>query len=188
MAGEIKYRLLRFFLGLGFGVILTVYSFAFVGVGHGTFVPMVFTASLIALITNWGAIPTLLLAPLLWAFYLLLLPKIEKIWTRITVTVAVLSLHVLSCVVVSERGSSLHQFDMDQYGRGYFKNEPAPDGRCGTFLTASTSKVICKRLVTSSLKWSIARCGEYTHGTKESCRNCDRLFMTSRPYRPPRCF
>jgi len=38
--------MLRFFLGLGFGVVLTVYSFAFVGVGHGTFAPMAFTSSL----------------------------------------------------------------------------------------------------------------------------------------------
>lgn len=86
----------RFFLGLGFGAILTVYSFAFVGIGHGTYAPMVFTASLIALITDWGAIPALLLAPFLWAFYFLLIPKMQKVWMRIACTVAVLSVHVVT--------------------------------------------------------------------------------------------
>src|SRR5260370_21661942 len=88
--------MLRFFLGLFFGVVLTVYSFALVGVGHGTFVPMVFTASLIALITNWGVIPALLLAPLLWALYFLLIPRIQKKSLRIATTLVVLSSHVLS--------------------------------------------------------------------------------------------
>jgi len=84
----------RFFLGLGFGAILTVYSFAFVGVGHGTYAPMVFTASLVALITNWGAIPALLLGPFLWAFYFLLIPKMQRASMRMVCTVVVLSVHV----------------------------------------------------------------------------------------------
>jgi hypothetical protein len=88
--------MLRFFIGLGFGVTLTVYSFAFVGVGHGTYVPMAFTASLIALTDNWGAIPAVLLAPLLWALYFLLIPRIRRRWMRITTTVAVLFCHVLT--------------------------------------------------------------------------------------------
>jgi hypothetical protein len=88
--------MLRFFLGLGFGVMLTLYSFAFLGVGHGTYVPMVFTASLIALITNWGAILALLAGPLLWARYFLIIPRIQKAWIRITTTAAVLSIHLLT--------------------------------------------------------------------------------------------
>ncbi len=63
----------RFSMGLGFGVILTIYAFAFVGVGHGTYAPLAFTTPLIAL----GAIPTLVLGSFLWAVYFLLVPQIR---------------------------------------------------------------------------------------------------------------
>jgi len=88
--------MLRFFLGLAFGVVLTVFSFGFVGVGHGTFAPMAFTASLIALIPAGGAIPAILLSPFLWALYFQLIPKIQKRSIRITTTAALLSCHILS--------------------------------------------------------------------------------------------
>ena len=87
--------MLRFFLGLGFGVVLTVYAFAFGGVGHGTYVPLAFTASLIALTEIWGVLPDLLLTPLLWALYFLFIPRIRKRWLRISSTVAILSCHIL---------------------------------------------------------------------------------------------
>ena len=88
--------MIRFFLGLLFGVILTICSFSFIGVGHGTYVPMVFTASLIALITEFGAIPAIVLGPFLWALYFLLIPRIQTKWVRIASAFMVLSVHLLS--------------------------------------------------------------------------------------------
>ena len=86
----------RFFLGFVIGVVLTAYAFTFVGVGHGTFAPMVFAASLIALIPVAGAIPALLLTPFLWAFYFLRITRIQKRSTRVITTVVILASHVLS--------------------------------------------------------------------------------------------
>ena len=88
--------MLRFFFGLCLGVIFTICSLGFIGVGHGTYVPMVFTGSLIAFITYFGAIPVIVLAPFLWALYYLLIPKIRTKRTRITTAAIALSLHILT--------------------------------------------------------------------------------------------
>lgn len=82
----------RFFLGFGIGAILTVYAFAFAGVGHGTYAPLVFVTPLIVS----DAIPTLLLGPLLWAIYFLLIPQIRIAGIRIACTSAILSVHFLT--------------------------------------------------------------------------------------------
>lgn len=87
--------ILRFTLGLGFGVVLTVYAFAFAGVGHGIDVPLVFAAPFLVLVTNLGALPALVLAPLLWALYFLLMPRIQRRRWRIITTLAILFCHVL---------------------------------------------------------------------------------------------
>ena len=88
--------MIRLFLGLLFGVILTICSFGFMGVGHGTYVPMVFTSSLIALITQFGAIPAIVLSPFLWALYFLFIPRFQTKWLRMASVFMVLSVHVLS--------------------------------------------------------------------------------------------
>lgn len=88
--------MVRFFLGLSFGVVLTLYSFAFVGVGHGTYAPMVFNASLVALIPRLGVWPALLLGPFLWAGYFQFLPKMQWKQTRLTITIALLATHLLT--------------------------------------------------------------------------------------------
>jgi len=108
--------MLRFFLGLGFGVVLTVYSFAFVGVGHGTYAPMGFTASFVALMTNWGALPVLLMAPFLWAFYFLFIPRLRARGMRITATVAILSCHVLAGIWFAIEDPAFTRALSDQIG------------------------------------------------------------------------
>ncbi|MFN2497740.1 MAG: hypothetical protein ABR557_01480 [Pyrinomonadaceae bacterium] len=87
--------MVRFFVGLGFGAILTIYSVGFGGVGHGTYAPLVFTMPLIAL-TNGGGIIMILLAPLPWALYFLLLPRIRPARNRIACLSVVLSVHILA--------------------------------------------------------------------------------------------
>lgn len=90
--------MIRFFIGLCFGVILTVSSAGFLGVGHGTYVPMVFTGSLIALFTYFGVIPVIALVPLLWALYFLLIPRFQTRRARIVSTAIVLLVHIVSGV------------------------------------------------------------------------------------------
>jgi hypothetical protein len=66
--------MVRFFIGLLLGVILTVEALAIGGVGHGTYAPLIFTASLAVLVPLLG----LFAGPLLWAFYFLLIPKLQR--------------------------------------------------------------------------------------------------------------
>jgi hypothetical protein len=50
----------RFFLGLFLGLCLAGYSSSFVGIGHGTFTPIAFAASLLAFMVDLGpVVPTL---------------------------------------------------------------------------------------------------------------------------------
>ena len=70
--------MLRFFIGLFFGVVLTVEALAIGGVGHGTYAPLVFTASVAVFIPVLG----LFAGPLLWAFYFLLIPNLERSWSQ----------------------------------------------------------------------------------------------------------
>jgi hypothetical protein len=89
--------LFRFFLGLGLGVILTLISLGFAGVGHGSYAPMAFTVALIGftvLITGDLTV-TLVLAPFLWALYFLFIPKIQRRWLRIGSASAIMLVHVL---------------------------------------------------------------------------------------------
>src|SRR6266404_7909490 len=81
--------MLRFFIGLLLGVFLTVEALGFAGVGHGTYAPLVFTASVAAFIPLLG----LFAGPLLWAFYFLLIPNLERSWSQITAVSLVLLAH-----------------------------------------------------------------------------------------------
>jgi len=81
--------MLRFFIGLFFGVVLTVEALAIGGVGHGTYAPLVFTASVAVFIPVLG----LFAGPLLWAFYFLLIPNLERSWSQITALSLVLLAH-----------------------------------------------------------------------------------------------
>jgi hypothetical protein len=81
--------MLRFFVGLLLGVVLTVEALAIGGVGHGTYAPLVFTASVAAFIPLLG----LFIGPLLWAFYFLLIPNLERSWSQIAALSAVLLAH-----------------------------------------------------------------------------------------------
>lgn len=81
--------MLRFFVGLLLGVVLTVEALAFAGVGHGTYAPLVFTASLAALIPLLG----LFAGPLLWALYFLVIPNLQKSWSRTAALCLVMLAH-----------------------------------------------------------------------------------------------
>jgi len=92
--------MLRFFVGLCFGVMLTICSLGFVGVGHGTYVPMVFTGALLALAPDFGPVPVIVLVPFLWAFYFQFIPKIHSRRARITSVAMLVSVHILSGVLL----------------------------------------------------------------------------------------
>ena len=70
-------------------MILTVEALAIGGVGHGTYAPLVFTASVAAFIPLLG----LFAGPLLWAFYFLVIPNFERSWSQIAALSLVLLAH-----------------------------------------------------------------------------------------------
>ena len=88
--------MLRFFLGFLFGLILTLFSLGFIGVGHGTYVPMAFSGSLIAMIASFTGVIATVLVPFLWASYFLVIPRIRARSARLTSVIIVLSLHLAS--------------------------------------------------------------------------------------------
>jgi hypothetical protein len=79
--------MVRFFIGLLLGVILTVEALAIGGVGHGTYAPLIFTASLAVLVPLLG----LFAGPLLWAFYFLLIPNLRRTIQAVVLTVVALA-------------------------------------------------------------------------------------------------
>jgi hypothetical protein len=81
--------MVRFFVGVLLGVILTVEALAIGGVGHGTYAPLVFTASLAVLVPVLG----LFAGPFLWAFYFLLIPILERSWSQAVALSLVLLTH-----------------------------------------------------------------------------------------------
>lgn len=85
----------RFLLGLFLGLCLAGYSFSFIGIGHGTTVPMAFAASVLAFMVDLGPIIPALGMPLLWGFYFLLVPDIDSRVKRFVVLFTALGLHLL---------------------------------------------------------------------------------------------
>lgn len=81
--------MLRFFIGLFLGVVLSIQALGFAGVGHGTYAPLVFTASVAAIIPVLG----LFAGPLLWAFYFLRIPNLQRSWSQIAAFSLVLLAH-----------------------------------------------------------------------------------------------
>ena len=87
----------RFFLGLLVGVVLTVFSLGFAGVGHGTYAPMMFTAAPLSVLLVFGnLIPVIVLAPFLWALYFLRIPRIQRKWLRITSASVISTIHIIA--------------------------------------------------------------------------------------------
>lgn len=85
----------RFLLGVVVGLCLAGYSFSFIGIGHGTSVPMAFASSLLAFMVDLGPVIPTLRMPILWGTYFLLIPDIDSRFKRFVVLFTVLGLHLL---------------------------------------------------------------------------------------------
>jgi hypothetical protein len=83
--------MVRFFIGLLLGVILTVQAVIFAGVGHGSYAPMAYVASVIALMPMLA----LVAGPLLWATYFLLIPNLDSGRSKLIALSLVLAFHLL---------------------------------------------------------------------------------------------
>jgi hypothetical protein len=81
--------MIRFLIGLFLGAVLTVEALALAGVGHGSYAPLVFTASVAGLIPVLG----LFAGPLLWAFYFLLIPNLERSGSRVVALSLIMLAH-----------------------------------------------------------------------------------------------
>jgi len=82
--------MLRFFIGLLLGIILTGQAVMFAGVGHGSYAPLVCVASVIALVPIL-ALPA---GPLLWALYFLVIPNLGSGRSKTFVLSLILFLHL----------------------------------------------------------------------------------------------
>lgn len=85
--------MLRTVLGFGGGMILTFSSLGFAGVGHGTYVPMAFSGSLLILIAAFGPIIPLLV-PFWWAGYFHFIPRLSKRLVRMWAAILALVMHL----------------------------------------------------------------------------------------------
>jgi hypothetical protein len=94
--------MIRVLIGLILGVTLSLVSFGFIAVGHGTYVPMALSGSLVAFVTALGAIVPLLLVPLLWTMYFYFIPKIGRRSRRLRLTKLLLILHAASGLWVAK--------------------------------------------------------------------------------------
>ena len=81
----------RFFIGLLLGIVLTAQALIFAAVGHCSYAPLVFVASIIGLIPILG----LFAGPLLWAFYFLIIPNLETSRSKTLIICLILLLHLL---------------------------------------------------------------------------------------------
>jgi hypothetical protein len=91
--------MLRFIIGIVFGVVLTGEALFLSGAGHGTYAPWVFAASLIALMPLL-AFPA---GPLLWGGYFLTIPNLERVKTKAIALLFVVLAHFLpGCWLASE--------------------------------------------------------------------------------------
>ncbi len=81
----------RLIIGAAFGIALTAQGVFSIGVGHGSLAPWVFAASFFAFM------PLLAFAagPLLWAFYFLTIPNLERLQTRVIAICGMLLAHIL---------------------------------------------------------------------------------------------
>ncbi|MDX6530834.1 MAG: hypothetical protein QOH41_3124 [Blastocatellia bacterium] len=73
------------------GVILTTQAVVFAGIGHGSYAPMAYVASVI------GLMPILALpaGPLLWALYFLVIPNLDSSRSKVRALCLVLAFHLL---------------------------------------------------------------------------------------------
>jgi hypothetical protein len=68
-----NWSVLRFVLGLVFGICLTGEALFIAGVGHGSYAPMAFVSSL----TVFQPLIAIVVGPLVWAVYFLLIPNLQ---------------------------------------------------------------------------------------------------------------
>ena len=67
---------IRATIGFLFGLALGAIAFLLAGIGHGTYVPMIASVSVLAFIPVLGVLIALFGAPFLWAAYFILIPAI----------------------------------------------------------------------------------------------------------------
>jgi hypothetical protein len=120
--------MVRFFVGLLLGILLTVFSFGFIGVGHGTYTPMVFSGSLVALIVLLDTVIPIFCIPFLWGFYFLLVPRIRKRSARIISVAIIISLHLIVGIWVALK---------DEAFAVSLKSEPSKLGLFGLVLASA---------------------------------------------------
>ena len=83
--------MMRLFIGLLLGIILTAQALAFAGVGHGSYAPLIWVASIIGFVPVVG----LFAGPFLWALYFLVIPGLGSSRSKTLVLSLILSIHLI---------------------------------------------------------------------------------------------
>ena len=83
--------MMRLFIGLLLGIILTAQALAFAGVGHGSYAPLIWVASIIGFVPVVG----LFAGPFLWALYFLGIPSLGSSRSKTLVLSLILSIHLI---------------------------------------------------------------------------------------------
>src|SRR5207244_13266242 len=95
--------MVRFFIGLLLGIILTGQALMFAGVGHGSYAPLIFVASIPGLIPLLG----LFAGPLLWALYFLIVPNLDTSRSKVVAISLISLLHLLPGLWIASQDPAL---------------------------------------------------------------------------------
>ena len=98
----------RLFIGVGFGVVLTILALGFAGVGHGSYVPMIFLNPLLLLPLPLPAF-SILIGSILWGAYFMLIPRISTMRIRIVTIFIVYCVHLGSGIWAMTQDSAFRQ-------------------------------------------------------------------------------
>jgi len=100
--------MIRFFIGLLLGVILTAQALWFAGVGHGSYAPLICVASIIGFVPILG----LVAGPLLWALYFLIIPNLDNSRSQVVLLSLILFLHLVPGFWIASQDPALAQTNL----------------------------------------------------------------------------
>jgi hypothetical protein len=89
----------RIVIGFMIGCCLSMFAALLAGAGHGTYVPLVVSSSVLVFLPGIGIRVAFFAAPVLWAVYLVLIPTIQRTRAKAIGIASVFGMHVLPAAV-----------------------------------------------------------------------------------------
>jgi len=104
--------MLRFVLGATLGFCLAGQSLWFIGVGHGSAVPVFFALSVLGFVVASLPLSALIAGPILWGVYFLLVPDIANRRARILILFIALLSHVTLGALMAVADPAFQRIDL----------------------------------------------------------------------------